>query len=114
MNICFHCSVSWRYDVNHTKSGVVTFGESIPIHSCSITEHEWILGNVVADELNEYKNLGVVKNYVGSFSLNVDENIEKTLTIGKQILSSTLNFGGRLAFPLFCLVVSFFHSLIIN
>ena len=32
-NICFQYSVSWRYDFNHTKSGVVTFGESKPIHS---------------------------------------------------------------------------------
>ena len=33
MNICFQCSVSWSYDFNHTKSGVVTFDESKPIHS---------------------------------------------------------------------------------
>ena len=30
------------------------------------------------EELNEYKNLGVLKNYVGSFSSNVIDNIEKT------------------------------------
>ena len=68
MNICFQYSVTWRYDFIHTKSRVVTFGESKPIHSRSMTEREWILGNDVVDELNEYKNLGVVKNYVGSFS----------------------------------------------
>ena len=55
MNICFQYSVSWRYDFNHTKSGVVTFGESKPIYSCLITEHEWILENDVVDELNECK-----------------------------------------------------------
>ena len=60
------------------KSGVVTFDESKSIYSRSMTEREWILGNDVVDELNEYKNLGVVENYVGSFSSNVDENIEKT------------------------------------
>ena len=31
------------------------------------------------DELYEYKNLGVLKNCIGSFSSNVDDNIEKNL-----------------------------------
>ena len=30
------------------------------------------------EELYEYKNLGVLKNYVGSFSSNIDDNIDKT------------------------------------
>ena len=30
------------------------------------------------DKLYEYKNLGVLKNYVGSFSSNVGDNIDKT------------------------------------
>ena len=29
---CFRYSLQWRYDFNHTKSGVVTFGESKPLH----------------------------------------------------------------------------------
>ena len=41
-------------------------------------KHSWILGNESVGEIYEYKNLGVVKNYIGSFSSNVDENIEKT------------------------------------
>ena len=81
MNICFQYSVSWRYDFNHTKSGVVTFGESKPIHSRSMSEREWILRNDVVDELNEYKNLGVVKNYVGSFSLNVQGATKKCTAV---------------------------------
>ena len=74
MNICFQYSESWRYDFNHTetKSGVVSFVESKPIHSLSMTEREWILGNDVVDELNKYKNPGVDKNSVCSFSSNVD------------------------------------------
>ena len=75
-NICFQYSISCRHDFSHTKSGVVTFGESKPIHSRSMTEREWILGNDVVDELNEYKNLGFVKLDVGSFSSDGDENIE--------------------------------------
>ena len=39
---------------------------------------EWILGEETVDELYEYKNLGVLKNYIGSFSSNVEDNIEKT------------------------------------
>ena len=37
----------------------------------------WTLGSESVSELYEYKNLGVVKNYIGSFSTNADENIEK-------------------------------------
>ena len=32
-------------------------------------------GNEPVDEIYEYKNLGIVKIYVGSFSPNEDENI---------------------------------------
>ena len=38
----------------------------------------WTLGSESVSELYEYKNLGVVKNYIESFSTNADENIEKT------------------------------------
>ena len=33
MNICHTYGKTWRYEFNHTKSGVVTFGETKPIHS---------------------------------------------------------------------------------
>ena len=32
MTKCFRYSLQWRYEFNHTKSGVVTFGESKPLH----------------------------------------------------------------------------------
>ena len=38
----------------------------------------WLLGDTIVDELYEYKNLGVLKNYMGSFSSNVEDNIDKT------------------------------------
>ena len=39
----------------------------------------WLLRDtIVDDELHEYKNLGVLKNYVGSFSSNVEDNIHRT------------------------------------
>ena len=37
-----------------------------------------LLGDTIVDELYKYKNLGVLKNYVGSFSSNVKDNIDKT------------------------------------
>ena len=36
-----------------------------------------MLGDSVVDKLSQYKNLGVLKNYVSSFASNVDDNIEK-------------------------------------
>ena len=37
-----------------------------------------ISGNKSVDKIYEYKNLGVVKSYIFSFSSYVDENIKKT------------------------------------
>ena len=37
-----------------------------------------MLGNETVDERYEYKNYGVVKNYIGSFSSNVEDNTDKT------------------------------------
>ena len=46
------------------------------MHCQSMNKREWVLGNGSVDELlYEYKNLGVVKNYIGSFSSNADEKI---------------------------------------
>ena len=63
-------------EFNNTKSSVVTFGETI--HSESMKKREWILGEDIVDELYEYKNLGVMKNYIGSFPSKVDDNIERS------------------------------------
>ena len=43
LNICHQYSVTWRYEFNHTKSGVVSFGETKPIHSRLMKEREWTL-----------------------------------------------------------------------
>ena len=62
----------------NTNSGVVTFGESKPLHSDAFQSRKWVLGDDNVDELYDYKNLGILKNYVGSFSSNIDDNIKKT------------------------------------
>ena len=45
----------------------------------------------IPDELYEYKNLRVFKNYIGCLSSNVDENIEKTRSKAGVIFSSNLD-----------------------
>ena len=47
---------------------------------------KWILGGDTVDELYEYKNRGVLKNYICTFSSNVDDNIEKTRNKAGMIL----------------------------
>ena len=37
-----------------------------------------VMGDTKVDELYVYKNLGVLKNYAGSFTSNILDNIEKT------------------------------------
>ena len=91
MNICHTYSKTWRYEFNHTKSGVVTFGETKPLHPQLMREREWKLGEFVVDKLFEYKNLGVLKNYVSSFASDVDYNIEKVHKKAGMIFSSNFN-----------------------
>ena len=67
----------WRYDYNQSKSDVVMFGESRVHYREKLTRHWELDGNVVT-EIDEYKNLGVVKNYTSSSRLDISEAIEKT------------------------------------
>ena len=78
MNLCYAYSIKQQYELNHVKSGILTFGKSKRVHSEAMKEHTWVLGGESVAELYEYKNLGVVKNYIGSFSTNADDNIDKT------------------------------------
>ena len=98
MNICHQYSVTWRYEFNHLKSDVVTFGQTKSVHSRLLTEREWLLGETTVNELCEYKNLGVLKSYIGSFSSNVEDNIEKTRKKAGMIFSS--DFDRRKTNPL--------------
>ena len=91
MNICHTYGIKWRYEFNHTKSGVVIFGATKPSHSKSMEECEWMLGDATVNELYEYKNLAVLKNYVNSFASNVEDNIEKARKKAGMIFSSDIN-----------------------
>ena len=59
-------------------------------------ERSWTLGVENADELYEYKNVGVYKNYCGN--ANIDENIEKTRKKAGMIFS--VNIDRRRTNPL--------------
>ena len=91
MNKCHDYSKTWRYEFNHSKSGVVTFGETKRIHYKSMKEREWALGDDTVEELYEYKNLGGLKKYCGSFASNISDNIDKTCKKAGIIFSSSVD-----------------------
>ena len=97
MGMCCKYSTKWPYEFNHAKSAVVTYGETKPVQFEEMKEREWILGDSILDELYEYKNLGVLKNYIGSFSSNVEDNVDKTRKKAGMIFSS--NFDRRKVNP---------------
>ena len=120
MNICDKYGIKWRYKFNHTKSGVIIFGETKPSHSKSMKEREWMLGDAIVNVLYEYKNLGVLKNYVNSFTSNVEDNVEKarkkvgmifirTLIVVKHSQSFISNFGGKHAYISYYLALNYLH-----
>ena len=51
-------------------------------------EREWALGDDTVEEFYEYKNLGVLKNYCGSFASNISDNVDKTRKKAGMIFSS--------------------------
>ena len=89
MSICWKYGIIWRYEFNHSNSGIVTFSESKPQHFEPMKNRKWLLGDTTIDELYEYKNFGVLKNYVSSFSLSVEDNIDKTRKKIGLIFAST-------------------------
>ena len=121
-NICNLYGIKWRYDFNNSKSGVVTFGETKRHHFESLKNREWLIGDNKVKELYECKNLGVLKNYVGSFSSNIDDNIDKTRKKAGMLFSSSfdrrkvnplmLSSGGKPVCPRCCMVLGFLRLLL--
>ena len=91
LNICSYYDIKWTYDFNHSKSGIVTFCETKPQHFESLKNREWFLVDTKVEELYEYKNLGVLKNYVSSFFSNIDINTNKIRKKHAMIFSSNLD-----------------------
>ena len=120
MKICHKYGIKWRYEFNHTKSGVVTFGETKLLHSKSMKEHEWMNGDAIVNELYEYRNPGVLKHYVNSFASNAEDNIKKAPKKAGMIFSSDFNrhkqshsfisnFGGKHVYLPYYLVLNCLH-----
>ena len=78
MYICNRYGINRRYNSSLSKIGIITFGETKLQHFESLKSLEWFLGDTKVKELYEYRYLGVFKIYVGSFSSNIDDNIDKT------------------------------------
>ena len=57
MGMCNKYSTKWRYEFNHTKSSVVTYGDTKLVQFEEMKEREWILGDGNVDELYKYKTL---------------------------------------------------------
>ena len=81
-----------------TKTAVAVFGETPVSHSVNIKARQWNVGPNSIYELSEYVNLGVFKNYCGSFNKNIDENITKTRKKAGMLFSA--NFDRRRTNPL--------------
>ena len=67
----------WRYEYHNEKSGIVVFGETPAMHGRMINARKFFIGSSLLEEVQEYTNLGIYKNYCGSFATNTDENITK-------------------------------------
>ena len=79
MSICYKYGIKWRYEFNHSKSGIIIFGESKPQQCEFMKNCEWLLGDTIVYELYQYKNLGMLTNYVGLLSSNVKDKTHKKL-----------------------------------
>ena len=99
MQICYDYSLKWQYEFNIARvvwPPLETRDRYIA--HIAMKERKWILGNDNVEELYEYKNLGAVKNYIGYFSSNVEENIDKTRKKAGMLFSA--NFDRRKVNPL--------------
>ena len=81
MSIVFDFSIKWCYEYNHTKGGVIKFGESKIQHAKNMMSRKFNLGLDVVKERKEYKN------YAYSCNGDIDEAIMKTRSKGGMILS---------------------------
>ena len=85
-----------------------------------MNEREWTLGDAIVNELYEYKNLGVLKNYVNSFASDVEDNIAKARKKAGMSFSSDfnrrktkpliyINFGGKHVYLPYHLALNSLH-----
>ena len=92
-----------KANVARTKGAVVVFGESRIQHYHEKQARHWKLDGNVVTELDENKNLGVVKNYGSSSRLYISEAIEKTRKKAGMLLNGCID--RRETTPLFILTL---------
>ena len=88
----------WRYEYHNEKSGIVDFGETPAMHGRMINTRKFFIGSSLIEEVKEYINLGIYKNYCGSFAANIDENITKARKKAGMLFSA--RFDRRRTNPL--------------
>ena len=88
----------WRYEYHNEKSGIVSFGETPAMHGRMINARKYFIGSSLLEEVQEYTNLGIYKNYCGSFATNTDENITKARKKAGMLFSA--RFDRRRTNPL--------------
>ena len=88
----------WRYEYHNEKSGIAVFGETPAMHGRMINTRKSVIASSPIEELKEYTNLGIYKNYCGSFATNIDENITKVRKKSSMLFSA--RFDRRRTTPL--------------
>ena len=69
--------IKWRYEYHNEKSRIAVFGDILAMHGRMINTRKFVIGSSPIEELKDYTDLGIYKNYCGSFVTNIDENITK-------------------------------------
>ena len=80
----------WRYEYHNEKSGIIVFGETPVLYGRMINTRKFVIGSSSIEELKEYTNLGIYKNYCGSFATNIVENITKARKKSGMLFSARL------------------------
>ena len=88
----------WRYEYHNEKSRIVVFGETPAMHGRMINTRKFFIGSSLTEEVKEYTNLGIYKNYCGSFVTNSNENITKAKEKAGMLFSA--RFDRRRTNPL--------------
>ena len=78
MNICNRYCIKWRYDLNHSKSGIVKFREAEPQHFESLKNREWSLGDTKVEISLQIQETRCPQELRRLFSSNIDDDIDKT------------------------------------
>ena len=88
--------------MNIIISGIVVFGETPAMHGRMVNTRKFVTGFSPTEELKEYTNLGIYKNYCGSSATNIDGNITKARKKSGMLFSarfdmrrSTSSFGKK-------------------